>query len=1020
MKVFKPFCLDAVNRCLWRANERAPLTPKAFDVLSYLVEHRTRLVTQDEILDAVWTDTHVNPEVVKKAVLEIRRTLGDRPDRPTFIETLRKRGYQFIAAVEDSRAIASLESDAVSDGRIVGRESALARMDACFDRALAGQRQVIFVTGEAGIGKTKLVDLFQRRAARRPETVIIRGQCIEGFGGKEAYYPILEALGDFASQGQPSDIAELLAKTAPAWLIQFASLVKPEQKDALQREVLGTTRERMVREICEALEAISRRNPLVLILEDLHWVDPSTVDVISALARRRVSARLAVVGTYRSSELVASGNLLRHLTQDLLVHRLCHEIAVAPLGRSEIDEYLAKVFPEHQFPADLSDLIRRQSGGNALFMTTLVDDMVDRSLIVQSEGYWRLTESIEEIRTWIPESLDQMLRLQFEQLSDDEQALLTSGSVVGEVFSVWAVSGMLAAPADEVESICDRLTEKALFIRATGMHASPDGSSSAHYEFRHSLLREAACRRLSNLNRSKLHKRYAQLLCSVESDAHPGLAAELAMHFEEARDYSEAIKYLVLAAEHAGRRFAHRDAIQVFHHSLRLSARIQESRRAALEIGILRRIGDANYALGAMSDSVEAYEQAAAVAARAGQIAAQIESLISLAYSACYTNPTRGLEVCAQAVEVSQGHDDPLLLAEAQMAAATCRLLYDSWRTADAKLYASAAGTIEALSASRAPAYYQILSVYVRAAQGEYIRALERADLAIREMAATASSAAYLNALGAKTLSLLHLGRFGEVLRIVRAGREMAEKNEVDPWLFVFREAWLRSLCFDFEGVRRIGSVSIRSDSDRHGVQPRVIALVAAGYAKLYEHTFHEAVECFAQVLDTGATPNFFLHWHWRIQARLGLTAALLRSGDLSQARIEAARCLESAHSTADPNLRALASEMSARVAFADHDLRSSRQHIQDALAVVENCDLPVAAWRVHAAAWELCENQEEAERHRAVARDTLLNIANSFDADEPLRASLLSAAPVRHLLAPSVESNGTAAIRQNAFDRIA
>ena len=88
MKEFQPFRLDTVNRCLWRGDERLLPTPKAFDVLSYLVEHRARLVTQDEILEAVWTDTHVNPEVVKKAILEIRRILGDRPDRPAFIETL--------------------------------------------------------------------------------------------------------------------------------------------------------------------------------------------------------------------------------------------------------------------------------------------------------------------------------------------------------------------------------------------------------------------------------------------------------------------------------------------------------------------------------------------------------------------------------------------------------------------------------------------------------------------------------------------------------------------------------------------------------------------------------------------------------------------------------------------------------------------------------------------------------------------------------------------------------------------
>src|SRR5262249_38680551 len=162
---------------------------------------------------------------------------------------------------------------------------------------------------------------------------------------------------------------------------------------------LGTTRERMVREICEALEAITIQTPLLLILEDLHWVDPSTVDVVSALARRRFSARLVFVGTYRRSEILTLGNPLRHLTQDLLVRRLCDEITVEALGRSEIAEYLARVFPGHRFPSDLSELIRRQSGGNALFMTTLVEDLVARSVIVQREGQWILSKSTEEIRT---------------------------------------------------------------------------------------------------------------------------------------------------------------------------------------------------------------------------------------------------------------------------------------------------------------------------------------------------------------------------------------------------------------------------------------------------------------------------------------------------------------------------------------------------------------------------------------------------------------------------------------------
>jgi len=186
--------------------------------------------------------------------------------------------------------------------------------------------------------------------------------------------------------------------------------------------------------------------------------------------------------------------------------------------------------------------------------------------------------------------------------------------------------------------------------------------------------------------------------------------------------------------------------------------------------------------------------------------------------------------------------------------------------------------------------------------------------------------------------------------------------------------------------------------------------LIAAGHAELYQQNYARALEYFRQVLDTRATPNFFLHWHWRIQAHLGMTAALVRSGDIVNARLEAARCLESAQATADPNLKALALEMNARVALADHNLPGSRRYIHNALAIVEEFDVPVAAWRVHAAACELSPNQEQAERHRAIARDTLLKIANSFDAHEPLRASLLSAAPVRPLFGPEMTRAGRAA----------
>ena len=104
MKSFHSFRLDSANQCLWRGDERAQITPKAFDVLRYMVENAGRLVTQDELLEALWPETYVNQEVLRKYILEIRRVLGDRPEKPEFIETVTKRGYRFIAPVVDGSA----------------------------------------------------------------------------------------------------------------------------------------------------------------------------------------------------------------------------------------------------------------------------------------------------------------------------------------------------------------------------------------------------------------------------------------------------------------------------------------------------------------------------------------------------------------------------------------------------------------------------------------------------------------------------------------------------------------------------------------------------------------------------------------------------------------------------------------------------------------------------------------------------------------------------------------------------
>jgi predicted ATPase len=509
---FPPFRLDAINECLWHHrgdgdDERVRLTPKAFAVLRYLVEHAGRLVTQNEILEAAWPDTFVQPEVLKSQILDIRRVLGDDPKNPRFIETLPRRGYQFIAPIKDSSSPKGLPNESLSS-RIVGRGAQLDELRNCLQKSLANQHQVVFITGETGIGKTTLADEFVRRAgAEFPGNRIARGQCIEGYGSKEAYYPMLEALGQLCSGSGGNRVVQILCAQAPTWLVQFPALVRREQRDTLQREIVGATRERMLREIGDAMETISSEKPLLLAFEDLHWADPSTVDLISALARRRAPGKLMLIGTYRPVDVTLAQHPLKTVKQDLMVHQLCREIALEPLTETEVAEYLAIESSDATISEALAPLVYRHSDGNPLFMVAVLDHMRDRGLVAVENGDWQIKVPLESIHLETPETLRQMIELQIERLSTEEQRVLEVASVTGVSFTAKANALGTAADQEKFEDVCENLARRQNMVRRTGSRRFPDGTISQCYEFAHELYREVFYRRQGPGRRARLRLR---------------------------------------------------------------------------------------------------------------------------------------------------------------------------------------------------------------------------------------------------------------------------------------------------------------------------------------------------------------------------------------------------------------------------------------------------------------------------------------------------------------------------------
>jgi len=1001
MKAFGSFRLDPGEQCLWREEVRINLTPKVFAVLRYLVDHPGRLVTQDELLQGVWPETYVQPEILRKYVLELRKVLGDDPKAPRFIETLPKRGYRFLAPLEE----ALLTPAAAGAPGPVGRDQELAGLEGHLRKALQGQRRVVLVTGEAGVGKSTLLDAFERRLAGHDGMRIARGQCVEGFGGKEAYYPILDAFGQLIRGPGAEGIIQILASQAPTWLIQFPSLLKAEQREALQREILGATRERMVREICEALESLTAADPLALILEDLHWADPSTLDLISALARRRGACKLLLLGSYRPVDVILLQSPLKALRQDLVMHKLCFEIGLERLTEPDVAGYLAAEFPG-EIPAGLAELVYRHSEGNPLFMSAIVSDLLKSGLLVQEEGAWRLTARLSQIVPSVPETLQQMLEIQVERLSETEQRVLKSASVVGRRFSAWAIAAMLDSGVTEAEDVCDSLTQRQHFLRPGRAAGVLGAAQSAHYEFRHSLYREALYRRIPEGQRARWHRRLAERAEQMlpdstgmpASDSALELASELALHFEHGRDFERAARYLILSAENAGRRYAHRDAAAILEHGAGLLSGIAPHAARSLRIEILERISDARYAVGDLDGSAEADGAVIALAEESGLKAAQVSALTRLARVLAFSDPDACVTVCERAVRVCGMHDDPLLLARTEMLAGTWQIITNGWSKSQADRCAAARKKIAEVLGPEKPAYYEILYAHVQALHGEYRDAYEIARSGLERAAETRSLVVYLSSLSSLALALMHLGWWGELRGTVESGMELAEKNGNEPWraLFAGMLGWLHMQSFDFAGARRIAGALLETHAEEPAGQVRTIAQLTIAYVDLASGQPENALQRFLNVRDRQSTPKFFLQWYWRMISEFGLVGAYLELGHLEQASVAAEQFLEDALTTADPALRAPAWDAMARVAAQKGEVTRALEFMQQAFASIEEHDLPSVAWRLHATAAQLniqIRDFDASERHCLQATSSLHRAAASFGERDSLRHSLIGAA---------------------------
>lgn len=580
------YVLDEGNECLWRDGQRIDLQPKVFRLLQHLSRQPGQLVSKRTLLDQVWADTHVSESALSVAIAQLRDLLGDDPRAPRFIETVHRRGYRWIGSFAEGAVVTQPEAappgllPMTTMGSLVGREAMLDSLRQARSLAQAGRRQLVFLTGEPGIGKSTLADAFLAETA--PAAAIGRGQCIEQYGLCEPYMPVLEAM---ESLCQEPEVQRIVRSHAPTWLLQMPGLASEAERSELRRMLAGSTGERMARELAGALALLARDRLLVLLFEDVHWSDHATVGLLSALAQRREPARLLLLATYRSVDAIVARHPIVGLKRELAAKRQCTEIALEGLDSDAIRAYLAERFPGASFSAALCDIVQTQTTGNPLFLHNAVDELVQKGWLHEEDGVWTCGVPEERLREAVPAAVRDLIEQRFERLDPLAQQVLEAASAVGPVFSCQCVAAALESDAAEVEDVCVGLARAGQLIEPAGSTTWPDGSHTASFAFRHALYHQVFYSRLAPARGARIHVRIAERLEAGYGNRAAEIAAPLAVHFERGGSSLRAAHYCGQAARIALGRYASTEAIEELRHGLELLGGLPPSpERDALEL----------------------------------------------------------------------------------------------------------------------------------------------------------------------------------------------------------------------------------------------------------------------------------------------------------------------------------------------------------------------------------------------------------------------------------------------------
>ena len=578
---FSEFQLDCERGALWRGETLVDLAPKPLSLLVYLAQHRTRAVPKHELLTQLWPDVFVSETALSSALKDLRRALGDDGARQQVIQTLRRRGYRFAAQVREGRLLlrpSAAETFAESDGpqppAFVGRTAELGWLAERLAEASRGRPRVALVVGEAGIGKSRLLEQLEREPACA-DFEIVTGRCqVEA---PLPYLPFIEALSEWLLQNDESS-ERLLGEDAAVvrqLLHPDARSVGPASAENAEPALGERRRAELFAALFRVFEQLARRRQTVLVIEDLHCADAASLDLLDHLIGAMANAwtagplPLLLIATLRPA---GHDDRLCEALERLEREPICDRLELGGLGAAAVRELIASLGGA-PVPGEGLREIALATRGNPLFVRELLREggarASRRSATRRSSG-----EGSADLSLPRPTQLGAALGARIAGLRERTRAVLTVAAFIGDRFGLLALGAACRLSAEAINGAIAEAVRNGLLA-----------GERRSFRFAHPLVRELLLQATPDVRRAEIHRDLAEVLEDLYASSSGEHALEIAHHLVQAGDGiapERMLDYAQRAADQAFAICAWHDAARFYEAATQAAEEKPDEERAAL------------------------------------------------------------------------------------------------------------------------------------------------------------------------------------------------------------------------------------------------------------------------------------------------------------------------------------------------------------------------------------------------------------------------------------------------------